>query len=332
MSLIIRFDFHFRTGCQVSNPLNQHKAVLADGSVVDVNLTSRPDLYWALRGGGANFAIITRFDMYSFPHEMMWGGIRNYSIDQVSTILDAYVNFGLRASENPSAYQITTIYYTQAKHHATVDLYNIKPVPDPSIFDMLKNTRPYADTTKLNRQSNISLINAQGQPDGHRQTYWTATYKLDRKLAGFVQQVFREETSHLGDLDGLEARCIMQVVTTDMLRHMEKNGGNALGVSTLDHPLMLLNPVFRWERQLDDLRIVQANTNFLNRVNAQAHNMGLEEPFLYMNYASQFQDVIHSYGSANLNRLQAVAKKYDPDEIFQTLQSGYFKLSGRVGW
>ncbi|KAJ5662820.1 hypothetical protein N7507_003551 [Penicillium longicatenatum] len=56
-------------------------AILANGYVVDVNVTSYPDLYWALRGGGGNFAIITRFDMYSFPHEMMWGGIRSYTID-----------------------------------------------------------------------------------------------------------------------------------------------------------------------------------------------------------------------------------------------------------
>ncbi|KAJ6126972.1 hypothetical protein N7523_002584 [Penicillium sp. IBT 18751x] len=316
----------------VCDNVANYQAVLADGSIVNVNVTSHPDLYWALRGGGANFAIVTRFDMYSIPHEMMWGGIRNYTIDQVDTILDSYVEFGLRASENPSAYQITTLYYTHAKHHATVDLYNTEPAPNPSIFQSLDKARPYADTTSINRQSNISLINAHGQPDGLRQTYWTATYKLDRVLAGFVQEVFNEETSQLGDLDGLEARCIMQVITPDILRHMGKNGGNALGISTLKHPLMLLNPAFRWQNEEDDLKILQANMNLVNRVNARAREMGLDEPFLYMNYASQFQDVIHSYGSANVYRLRMIAERYDPDEVFQTLQPGYFKLSGRVGW
>ncbi|KAJ5662175.1 uncharacterized protein N7477_009791 [Penicillium maclennaniae] len=312
--------------------IKQPKAVLADGSIVNVNVTSHPNLYWALRGGGANFAIVTRFDIYSIPHEMMWEGIRNYTIDQVDTILDSYVEFGLRASENPSAYQITTLYYTHAKHHATVDLYNTEPEPNPSIFQSLDEARPYADTTSINRQSNISLINALGQPDGLRQTYWTATYKLDRVLAGFVQKVLNDETSQLGDLDGLEARCIMQVITTDILRHMGKNGGNTLGISTLKHPLMLLNPTFRWQNEEDDLKILQANMNLVNRVNARAREMGLDEPFLYMNYASQFQDVIHSYGSANVYRLRMIADRYDPDEVFRTLQPGYFKLSGRVGW
>jgi hypothetical protein len=141
-----------------------------------------------------------------------------------------------------------------------------------------------------------------------------------------------DETSQLGDLAGLEARCIMQVITTDMLRYMKGNGGNALGISNSGHPLMLLNPNFRWERQVDDLKVLQASMNFVNRVNAQAREMGLEEPFLYMNYASQFQDVIHSYGLANVYRLQMIARKYDPGKLFQTLQPGYFKLNGRVGW
>jgi hypothetical protein len=44
-----------------------------------------------------------------------------------------------------------------------------------------------------------------------------------------------------------------------------------------------------------------------------------------MNYASQFQDVIASYGPRK-NKLKSIAKKYDPKDVFQTLQPGYFKL------
>lgn len=306
--------------------------MLANSSIVDVNPTSLPDLYWALRGGGGNFGIVTRFDIRAFPHTLMWGGIRNYTIDQIGPVLDAYVDFGFRASENPSAYQITTIYYQPTHHQVTVDLYHTEPVPDPPIFDSLRHLQASADTTEINRQSNISLINYRGQPDGYRQTYWTATYRLNRDLADFVQQVFIEETSYLGDRDGLEARCIMQIITTDMLHQMSKNGANALGISSLDTPLMILNPAFRWTSPLDDLPILQANMNLVNRINARARGMNLEVPFLYMNYASQFQDVIHSYGSANVHRLRTVAKWYDPDGIFQALQPGGFKLNGRVGW
>ncbi|KAL4892375.1 hypothetical protein BDV59DRAFT_208689 [Aspergillus ambiguus] len=307
-------------------------AVLSNGSIVNVNASSYPDLHWALRGGGSNFAIITRFDFKPIHHEMMWGGIRNYTIDQVEALLDAYVDIGFRGGDNPSAYQITTLYYTEAKHHATVDLYNTEPEPDAPIFNSLNQAHHYSDTTALNRQSNISWINYQGQPDGHRQTYWTVTYKLNRELAGFVKDVFLEESGQLGNLTGLEARCILQVFTTDILRQMQKNGGNPMGIGGGAQPLMILNFAFRWEDSADDMRILRSITNLINRVNVRTHATGLYEPFLYMNYASGFQDVLESYGTENLNRLKDISRKYDPDQVFQTLQRGYFKLSGRVGW
>jgi FAD/FMN-containing dehydrogenase len=41
--------------------------VLADGSVVEANEDSYPDLFWALRGGGGQFGIVTRFDYRLTP-------------------------------------------------------------------------------------------------------------------------------------------------------------------------------------------------------------------------------------------------------------------------
>jgi hypothetical protein len=54
--------------------------------------------------------------------------------------------------------------------------------------------------------------------------------------------------------------------------------------------------------------------------------MGLDHPFIYMNYASLDQDVYAGYGKGNEARLRHVKEMYDPDDVFGKLWRGYFKL------
>ena len=58
---------------------------------------------------------------------------------------------------------------------------------------------------------------------------------------------------------------------------------------------------------------------------AQAKGKLLEYEF--MNDASYSQNPLASYGAANLAKLKAVSKKYDPVQVFQTLQNSGFLLS-----
>ena len=48
--------------------------VTADGRVVTVYEESDPDLFWAIRGGGGNFGIVTRFRYRLHPVEIVTGG------------------------------------------------------------------------------------------------------------------------------------------------------------------------------------------------------------------------------------------------------------------
>lgn len=61
------------------------QVVLANGSIIDVNYASHPDLYFALRGGGNNFGIVTRFDLDTYPQGEIWGGQNYFLLSDVHT-------------------------------------------------------------------------------------------------------------------------------------------------------------------------------------------------------------------------------------------------------
>jgi FAD/FMN-containing dehydrogenase len=51
------------------------EVVTADGRVLEVGSGSHPDLFWAIRGGGGNFGVVTRFDYRLHPVDMVTGGM-----------------------------------------------------------------------------------------------------------------------------------------------------------------------------------------------------------------------------------------------------------------
>src|SRR6266699_2782125 len=67
--------------------------VLASGEVIEVSAGSHPELFWALRGGGGNFGIVTRFTFRAHDFgPMMRIGVSVYEPEHAAAALRSYAN------------------------------------------------------------------------------------------------------------------------------------------------------------------------------------------------------------------------------------------------
>ncbi|KAG9199907.1 hypothetical protein G6514_007807 [Epicoccum nigrum] len=89
-----------------------YEVVTASGIVLNVSQISYPDLYWALRGGGNNFGIVTQFDVQAMPQGLMWGGLRIYLESTFPALIQANYNLGMDGKENGKAHQLLSFGYS----------------------------------------------------------------------------------------------------------------------------------------------------------------------------------------------------------------------------
>ncbi len=74
--------------------------VLADGSFVTANATNHPDLFWAVRGGGGNFGVVTTFLFKLNPMDMVYAGPMLWELDKAAEVMRFYRDFITKAPED----------------------------------------------------------------------------------------------------------------------------------------------------------------------------------------------------------------------------------------
>jgi FAD/FMN-containing dehydrogenase len=80
------------------------EVVTAEGVPVTASRESNPDLYWALRGGGGNFGVVTCFRFRAYPVSNILGGMIVHPRDQAGRVLRHYRDFVQEAPEALTAY------------------------------------------------------------------------------------------------------------------------------------------------------------------------------------------------------------------------------------
>jgi len=88
-----------KAGLSIDNILGA-EVVLADGSVVNADESENDDLYWALRGGGGNFGVVTQLKLRLHPVSTVVAGPMFWELDKTVDILKWYREFILNAPED----------------------------------------------------------------------------------------------------------------------------------------------------------------------------------------------------------------------------------------
>ena len=74
--------------------------VLADGSFIKANQKENTDLFWAIRGGGGNFGVITSFLFKLHPVNIVYGGPMLWPAERAGEIMKLWSNYITNAPED----------------------------------------------------------------------------------------------------------------------------------------------------------------------------------------------------------------------------------------
>lgn len=90
-------------GLSIDNLLSA-EVVTADGQLRKASAEEHPDLFWALRGGGGNFGVVTAFEYQLHPVSEVLGGMVLYPLEQATAVLRFYRDFCPTLPDEAEAY------------------------------------------------------------------------------------------------------------------------------------------------------------------------------------------------------------------------------------
>lgn len=290
------------------------EVVMADGAVLRASADENPDLFWALRGGGGNFAIVTSFEYRLFPvgPEILGGAIA-WTGDQAQEVLQAYRAFSAAAPR-----ELTSVAVLRMAPPAPWLPKEVHGKPIVAIFvchtgkieegdALLKTLRaigqPVADIVTRRPYAQMQSMLDGTQPKGRRY-YWKSHY-----LPGIEQQTIDIAVEHAGRIQSPHSAILLFQIQ------------GALGELPAGHSPVgnrdaayVLNIAASWEKPGDDgLHMQWARACF--EATRPCSTGGT-----YINFLTEEEGtdrIEAAYGRANLDKLAALKRQYDPGNFFR---------------
>ncbi|KAF9869992.1 geranylgeranyl pyrophosphate synthase [Colletotrichum karsti] len=319
--------------------VRNYELVLANGSIIDVSHSTHPDLYRALRGGGNNFGVVTRFDLDLFDQGPMWGGLHVWPLmpDVTSAITSAFVEFAHDAPSDKHVSLFAGLGFMQGNFAWAVGQYDTLGREEPPIFAKFRDDAEtygapkIVSTARVTSLSDLAEELNLSEPAGMRSRFTTATFKVDvdllQLMAGyFVEEVERALDKGLSEDARFAPMLGIQPLGKNILQAQAKRGGNVMGLEEESGPLIVCSFGWEWSDEANDAIVTAGIQSVLEQSVAAAKERGLYHPFKYMNYAAEDQDPVGSYGDENVEFLKKVKETYDSEGLFAKLVPGGHKI------
>ncbi|KAJ8071879.1 hypothetical protein OCU04_002187 [Sclerotinia nivalis] len=307
----------------------EYEIVLPNATIATVSETQYPDLYYALRGGGNNFGIVTAFNVSVFPQGPVYVGSRAFTDDHAEQVLEeAEKIFTLEDAEDTNIVLEYRYSFSAAQNVGTITTTQryIEPVMNPPVYNALNAIPAVANLTGTisslaNSTGNIPVL---GQS---RAIFASLTNYPSVELGKRAIALLKEEMQLLGNSTDIFSTMITYSIPTTAIERMKSRGGNALGIDAEGHLIINLLSV-TWPSNADDRAAHALVSRFMASFKQAAEELNVLHPFVYINYANKGDDVFGGYGEENKQRLIAIQKNIDPFGIFTSsgLWRGFFKV------
>ncbi|TGJ85218.1 hypothetical protein E0Z10_g3543 [Xylaria hypoxylon] len=320
-----------REGFICDNVVN-FEVVVASGEILNANAQENLDLWVALRGGGNNLGIVTRFDVRTFEQGPLYGGMVWYSKPSFPGQIAALVKELTSPEADVETHFMLSIAYAQLFGNDVVclnQLYYTQPVEDPPALAPFTHVQPQRD--EMNTMKIQTLVQAATEQTGAGQSkirclYMNVNVKADIETLTKGGDIWCEELEAVKNAAGLMCSYTLQAYPVSLLQKTSVRGGNVLGLDPSNDPVINVLLLTYWADKSDDERVIDFMQKALKRIEQTADARGQLVPFIYWNYAFSHQDALRSYGEENVRKLQKASKKYDPHGMFQKACTGGFKL------
>lgn len=291
------------------------QVVTADGRTVTASETELPDLFWALRGGGGNFGVVTEFTFRLHPVSEIYGGPMFFELSDGPALLayfDDFIKTAPREYGGFPAFQIAPPlpFVPEARvgepFVALVSCWTGSPEEGQRILDGFRRVaQPVAEHTGSMPYAALNSAFDGLVPRG-LQHYWKAAYAADlspEAIAAHLEHGPRvpavNSTVHFYPINGA-----CHDVAPDATGFGHRDANYAIVIAGM------------WPDPADN----EQNIQWVRDYHAAIAPHSLEGGYVNFASADDQSKAELNYG-ANFARLQAVKHRYDPDNLFRLNQN-----------